>query len=492
MSITVPDSSLCYLANSDLDRLRHLSNVLELVEGIDDDRQTLGPSAVHATQSHSEDCRCYHCSSLCSTLNYAFQEFAQHLSQLYAKLDTLDLRDADRSLVRVLRLIEAFRETAGNHIPQDDDSLKEINNIHHSVTHKLLLIALKEEDHAEAGRLRRILAKHDPRMASSLSASLSETSKRMRSTFDTLRLPSMVRQAFNISTAIDLYPPLHLALKYRMTAAICKLGDTELESLWEKDPFKRNAIHVAAAKSNAKFLAKIDLSNQDKAQLLKDQDVFGDTPLMLAAYHGDVNTFQALWDTGVGLDLRDGRGRSIMVIACFAGSLEIVKFLLGRRVSQHDHNVFSRQGPLYVAAARNKFEICKILLEHNFSGGQFTPLEMKEAVHVATENGNTRIVKLLCGSNTHTSHTTQRSSDATQPVQFSASNGGEISTFQEQSFNPQNQCPVPPPGPYVSIPNFLLDNSSFPNFPQAASEAPIGPDGGSPMHFDEDPYWESI
>lgn len=473
-----------------MDRLRHLSNVLELIESIDDDRQTLGPSAIHATQSHSEDCRCSHCSSLHSTLNCAFQEFALHLSQLHAILDTLDLRDADRSLVRVLRLIEAFRETAGNHIPQDDDSLKKINNIHHGVTHKLFLIALKEEDHAEAGRLRRILAKHDPQMASSLSASLSETSRRMRSTFEMLGLPSTARQAFNISTATDLYPPLHLALKYRITAAICKLGDTKLESLWKKDPFKRNAIHVAAAKSNAKFLAKIDLSNQEKVQLLKDQDVFGDTPLMLAAYHGDVNTFQALWDTGVGLDLRDGCGRSIMVIACFAGSLEIVKFLLGRRVSQHDHNVFRRQGPLYVAAARNNFEICKMLLEHNFSGGQFTPLEMEDAIHVAAESGNTRIVKLLCGSNTHTSRTTQHSFDATQPVQFSGLNGGRISTFQEQSLNSQNQCPAPLPGPYVSIPNFLLGNSNLSNFPQAVSEATVGPDGGSPMHYDEGPYWD--
>src|SRR5690242_5589111 len=111
MYITVQDSSLCNLADSDLDRLRHLSNVLELIEGIDDDRQTLGPRSVLATQSHSEDCRCYHCSCLRSTLNRAFQEFSQHLSQLYAKLDTLDLRDANISLRRALRLIEAFRET---------------------------------------------------------------------------------------------------------------------------------------------------------------------------------------------------------------------------------------------------------------------------------------------------------------------------------------------------------------------------------------------
>src|SRR5437016_13403384 len=110
MYITVQDSSLCNLANSDLDRLRHLSNVLELIEGIDDDRQTLGPRSIHATQSHSEDCRCYHCSCLRSTLNCAFQEFSLHLSQLYATLDTLDLCDASRSLGRVLRLIEAFRE----------------------------------------------------------------------------------------------------------------------------------------------------------------------------------------------------------------------------------------------------------------------------------------------------------------------------------------------------------------------------------------------
>ena len=178
-----------------------------------------------------------------------------------------------------------------------------------------------------------------------------------------------------------------------------------------------------------------------------------------------------------------------MVIACFAGSFEIVKFLLGRGVSRHDHNGFRRQGPLYVAAARNKFEICKMLLEHNFSGGQFTHLEMEDAVHVALENGNTKIFELLSGSNTHASHTIQRSSDAMQPVQFSAPNGGQTSTVQGQSFNSQTQCPAPLPGPFPSIPNLVLDNSNFSHFPLAVSEAPVGPAGGCPMHLNGGSGW---
>jgi Ankyrin repeats (3 copies) len=363
----------------------------------------------------------------------------------------------------VLHTIEAFFEVTRSYVSQDDSKLLSgIDTVYQSVIRSLLKISVEDEDHAEAGRLRQILAEPDPKVAKQLAKSLGDTAMRMRSTLDMLELPSEVQKVFKIGRATELYPPLHIALNYRIKFSAYELQQVPLESLRAKDPLLRNAVHVAAASSHTEFLRGVCLT----PELLKDRDIFNNTPLMVAAYHGDYNSFRILWDTGVGHDLRDAYSRSIMFIACFVGSREIVEFLLLRGISQHDRGTFGNHHALYVVAARNHSEICKLLLEHDRTQGLFTPSETNEAVKVALENGHTKIFELLHGSTTHTTNPIQRLPDATQPCQSSEIEQKQTSFLPGYPSNPQTQCPPPPTitSAPVPTPGYSSDTIDTPNF----------------------------
>jgi hypothetical protein len=363
------------------------------------------------------------------------------LSKLQEILGPLDLYRAENSLLRVSRTIETFLEATRSYITQDDKRLGDINAIYHDVSGRLLKISIEQGDHAEAGRLRQILAKHDPEVASQLVdlLSLSDTSKRMRSTFDMLKLPPVVRQAFDIFTTDELCPPLHIALNYRIVLSTNQLQAIPDQFLQATDLLLRNAVHIAAATSQAEFLHGI--RRRLTEQLLKARDIFGNTPLMVAAYHGDYNSFQILWDTDVGHEIRDFQSRSIMAIACFGGSREIVEFLMLRNVSPYDRGVYYGHGALCMAAARNHFELCKILLEHNRTPGEFTQLEKNEAIRVAEENHHTEILLLLHRSTTHAANLFQYSPGSTQPDHSSEIEPRQASSVPGHLDGLQRQCP---------------------------------------------------
>ena len=58
------------------------------------------------------------------------------------------------------------------------------------------------------------------------------------------------------------------------------------------------------------------------------QDADGNTPLMLAAYHGQVGTLAMLIDRGADVDLRNGRHQSPVAGALFKGEDEVVRLLV--------------------------------------------------------------------------------------------------------------------------------------------------------------------
>lgn len=417
-----------------------------------DYRRAIGPESVLRTQSHSESCRCSHCSALNDTLTFSIECFTLRLSELQAVLGPLDLRRAENSLLRVSKTIETFLEATRSYITQDDKRLGEINAIYHDVSGRLLKISIEQGDHAEAGRLRQILAKHDPEVASQLMdlLSLSDISKRMRSTFDMLELPPVVQQEFDIFTTDELCPPLHIALDYRIALSTNQLQAIPDLSLQATDPLLRNAVHIAAATSQTEFLRGI--RRRLTGELLKAQDIFGNTPLMVAAYHGDYNSFRILWGTGVGHEIRDFQSRSVMAIACFGGSREIVEFLMLGNVSPYDRGVYDGHGALYVAAARNHVELCKILLEYNRTPGEFTQLEKKEAIRVSKENHHTEILLLLHAVATHAANPIQYSPDSTQPGHSSEIELGQASSVPDHPDGLQPQCPPWPPVSSTVVP----------------------------------------
>ncbi len=58
------------------------------------------------------------------------------------------------------------------------------------------------------------------------------------------------------------------------------------------------------------------------------QDVEGNTPLMLAAYHGHPATVRVLVEHGADVDLRNNRNQSPVAGALFKGEDEVVRLLI--------------------------------------------------------------------------------------------------------------------------------------------------------------------
>jgi ankyrin repeat protein len=59
------------------------------------------------------------------------------------------------------------------------------------------------------------------------------------------------------------------------------------------------------------------------------QDVDGNTPLMLAAYHGHGETVRKLIERGADVDLRNNRDQAPVAGALFKGEDEVVRLLIG-------------------------------------------------------------------------------------------------------------------------------------------------------------------
>jgi hypothetical protein len=59
------------------------------------------------------------------------------------------------------------------------------------------------------------------------------------------------------------------------------------------------------------------------------QDVDGNTPLMLAAYHGHAATVSMLVERGADVDIRNSRDQAPIAGALFKGADEVVRVLIG-------------------------------------------------------------------------------------------------------------------------------------------------------------------
>jgi hypothetical protein len=59
------------------------------------------------------------------------------------------------------------------------------------------------------------------------------------------------------------------------------------------------------------------------------QDPEGNTPLMLAAYHGHADTVRQLIERGADVDLRNTRNQAPVAGALFKGEDEVVRLLIG-------------------------------------------------------------------------------------------------------------------------------------------------------------------
>lgn len=118
----------------------------------------------------------------------------------------------------------------------------------------------------------------------------------------------------------------------------------------------------------------------------------GSTPLIIAILKENMETVQALIESGANPDKKNRTGVAPLSIAANNGNFEIVKFLLenNAEVNIQNHNGFV---PLHDAIENGKIDIVKLLISYganvNSKGNKTTPL------HFVAVHGHRSIAKLL-------------------------------------------------------------------------------------------------
>ena len=274
---------------------------------------------------------------------------------------------------------------------------------HHSILESkatilsiLITIYEEKEDFPEVERLsRKVSALPDvvkwsleSEICSHFAHSVGRTSSEMQKVLVELEIPEQHKKSLYL-TGTDPFPPIHRALLYRDPLLTRHLFETNKQSLEQMDVLRRQPVHIAAETSNSDLL---DFLSPEDRKTLQTPDICRRTPLCIAAYKGNLSFFKKLAKAGAEKDSKDENGRSILSVACGAGHLPIVRFLLDENVSPND-DLLQGGSPLRAAASAGHEEICRALLDH---GAWIDwPAKDKTASQLARENNHFRIIDLI-------------------------------------------------------------------------------------------------
>lgn len=194
-------------------------------------------------------------------------------------------------------------------------------------------------------------------------------------------------------------PPLHLALILQLDHdVLSNLLSTEIDSWKEHDSLNRNILHVAAECSNSAAIRYIFTSRPEEAAILvHERDRVSRTPILVAAYLGDLTCFKLLADNGANLHDLDIGSLGVLELACRAGNKDIAEFLLCHR---GDFYADGRVGPhapnpLHNAAKGNCREICEFLLARGADARMMDLSTGKTAAKLASDHGHHELAWFL-------------------------------------------------------------------------------------------------
>ena len=162
--------------------------------------------------------------------------------------------------------------------------------------------------------------------------------------------------------------------------------------IWAVIPRQNNPV----VKETISCLVKNDPNfNMQDINLSND---FGDTPLMYAAYHGNVDSVNALVQAGANLECRNDSLCTALMYAAqnVAGNSECVELLLKSGADVNAHNADGRKPLLFACLAGNHRSV-QLLLEAGASVNS-CDYEGNSALSLSCMRGHTDIVELLLNS----------------------------------------------------------------------------------------------
>ena len=153
---------------------------------------------------------------------------------------------------------------------------------------------------------------------------------------------------------------------------------------------RENLLHIACRVTSleiAEFCVK------EKGLNVDSFDVLSGTPLIRAAYRGNLEVVQYLLDNGASINLQDDLGRVALIEAAIIGNLPVVECLLNKGAEVNVQNA-NKKTALMLAASRRHLEIVKYLVAKKADVNVQDKLGMT-ALMLASGNGHLDIVNHL-------------------------------------------------------------------------------------------------
>lgn len=171
------------------------------------------------------------------------------------------------------------------------------------------------------------------------------------------------------------------------------------------DILGRSHLHLAVEMEDLDHLRWIHRHCWAEATKMIDiRDLFGLTPLMIAAYIGNVEVFKFLDTHGANSTALDPEGRSVLSLAAIAGHEDMVMYILSQHPSMlKDH--FRTCSPLHDAAAAGHQKVVELLLKHKAEPRDLRDsYGFKKASEVAAKHNHTALEAYLLTVETRLEH----------------------------------------------------------------------------------------
>ncbi|XP_067653124.1 ankyrin-3-like [Haliotis asinina] len=161
------------------------------------------------------------------------------------------------------------------------------------------------------------------------------------------------------------------------------LSDTDVDG--------SNILHWACRGGNAKIVNYILFQNIAD---INSKNGDGETPVLLAAWHGRREVFDVLVVNGANLSVVDKNGDNILYFACSGKDEQIVQHVLELHIVDINCRTTTGMTPLMIAAEHNAHDVFKLLLD---SGGDPSVVNSdgNNALYFACSTADGEIVKNL-------------------------------------------------------------------------------------------------
>ena len=201
-----------------------------------------------------------------------------------------------------------------------------------------------------------------------------------------LAIPENYLEALGFTNDLSL-PTAHRAMHAGFEKIAAKLLFESVERIHRlPDILGRSTIHIAVETGCLQILRCL-LEQNPKACDLRDD--LQRTPLLIAAWKGQLVAFNMLLEAGADITARDLSNRTSLNYACSQGNVPIVEKLLAKGADVADCTMDNLPA-LCEAATHGRYGVCLVLLKLPRCVNQICP-----AAKCAAENGHDKLAELI-------------------------------------------------------------------------------------------------